>query len=460
MRFEIQAMRIRYGVPLFVTFTPDEAHQLLFIRMSRVRRSDPVRSASVGQDFPAGAIDFPSLACKPTTNSPLEREFVIPMAWADRREVLARDPLAAVDGFRTLTHFMLRHLFGVRSCPMCPDCNKFPRGNDEPCQDRCGSNAEPGGGIFGRVDAVYISLEAQKSTGGMHGHAQVFVQCLHQHTALEEIFEMCEARLHELRHAYEEYNAHVCHASYAGQTAESMECRIRAAEASWPDHEADVAMTAAPPYQLQRAGAQDVEAEAAEWRRVYMEEDVVSLQLAKQHHYHPYSETAQGRVPLSGCQKSDRPGVCKSDFPRTQWICSAATVLCPCKLKSFGMPLSGRKNRLGALHGPCGNEWLNGCAPAMLAGLRGANCDVQVPYRLPYACDTCGHQTTAKERRLIALAAQRAQDAQTGYCADYCSKSQPMGFAEIKEFQKGHEQLHAQLQSKRSLDDVGKRHAR
>ena len=80
MRFEIQAMRIRYGVPLFVTFTPDEAHQLLFIRMSRVRRSDPVRSASVGQDFPAGAIDFPSLACKPATDSPLEREFVIPMA--------------------------------------------------------------------------------------------------------------------------------------------------------------------------------------------------------------------------------------------------------------------------------------------------------------------------------------------------------------------------------------------
>ena len=123
------------------------------------------------------------------------------------------------------------------------------------------------------------------------------------------------------------------------------------------------------------------------------------------------------------------------------------------------MPLSGRKNRLGALHGPCGNEWLNGCAPAMLAGLRGTNCDVQVPYRLPYACNVCGSHVTAKERRLIALAAQRAQDAQTGYCADYCSKSQPMGFAEIKEFQKGHEQLQAQLHNKRSLDDIGKRHA-
>ena len=110
------------------------------------------------------------------------------MDWADRREVLARDPLAAVDGFRVLTHFMLRHLFGVRSCPMCPDCNTFPRGAEEPCQDRCGSNAEPGGGIFGRVDAVYISLEAQKSTGGMHGHAQVFV-------AIESSFGRTAARV-------------------------------------------------------------------------------------------------------------------------------------------------------------------------------------------------------------------------------------------------------------------------
>ena len=33
--------------------------------------------------------------------------------------------------------------------------------------------------------------------------------------------------------------------------------------------------------------------------------------------------------------------------------------------------------------------------------------------------------------------AQRAQDAQTGYCADYCATNQPMAYHEIKEFQKG-----------------------
>ena len=458
MRFEIQAMRIRYGVPLFVTFTPDEAHQLLFVRMTRVRSCDPVRAASIGQDFPAGQMFFPHLGLHDAVRmGPFEHEFTLPMSWAERREVLARDPLAAVDGFRVLTHLMLKHLFGVRVCPYCPDCNRFS--GLEPCQDLGGSNAEANGGIFGRVDAVYISLEAQKSSGAEHGHMQVFVQCLHQHTSLEEIFRLSHTKLAALRAEYEAYNAHVCHASYVGQSNEDMERRITAAEASWPTHELDVSMTTVPTYQLQRATETDnAQNEAADWRRRYMAEDVVQLQLLKQHHYHPYNETTQGRVPLAGCQKSDRPGLCKSDFPRTQWLCAQPTVLCPCKLKTYGMPSGGRKNRLGALHGPCGHEWLNGCAPAMLAGLRGANCDVQVPYRLPYSCPTCGDKLTAEERQQMSLAAQRAQDAQTGYCADYCSKGQPMGHGEIREFQKGHEQLHAQ-HAQKPLDDLGKRHA-
>ena len=52
-----------------------------------------------------------------------------------------------------------------------------------------GSNAAPEGGIFGRVDAVYASNEAQTSTGSLHAHSQVVVQCLHQHTCLSEILQ-------------------------------------------------------------------------------------------------------------------------------------------------------------------------------------------------------------------------------------------------------------------------------
>ena len=42
MRFDTHANRVRYGVPIFVTFSPDEAHNLLMIRLSRTRRNDPV----------------------------------------------------------------------------------------------------------------------------------------------------------------------------------------------------------------------------------------------------------------------------------------------------------------------------------------------------------------------------------------------------------------------------------
>ena len=122
------------------------------------------------------------------------------------------------------------------------------------------------------------------------------------------------------------------------------------------------------------------------------------------------------------------------------------------------MATQGRKNRIGALHGPYGNEWLNCCHPAMLASLRGANVNVQVPYRLPFDCQRCGSDLSAAQRREIVRAAQRAQDAQTGYCADYCAKSQPMAFHEIKEMQKGQQRLQQSMQ-KEPVEKIGQRTA-
>ena len=42
MRFDTHAYRVRHGVPIFVTFTPDEAHNTVMLRLSRARRGDPV----------------------------------------------------------------------------------------------------------------------------------------------------------------------------------------------------------------------------------------------------------------------------------------------------------------------------------------------------------------------------------------------------------------------------------
>ena len=41
MRHDTHGYRIRYGLPLFVTISPDEKHNLIMLRMVRVRASDP-----------------------------------------------------------------------------------------------------------------------------------------------------------------------------------------------------------------------------------------------------------------------------------------------------------------------------------------------------------------------------------------------------------------------------------
>ena len=251
MRFEIEGMRIRFGVPLFVTFSPDEAHQMLYVRMARARCSDPVRAAAWDQDWNVGDRDYPPVDNDTTWPIHVETFRRLVPGWDLRRQALARDPLASVDGFRMIAMLVLEHLFGVKTCPACPDCNHRDTGA-EPCQDDMGSNATVVGGVFGRMDAAYITIEAQKSSGSLHGHCQCFVQCLHQHTQLQEIFQLSCERLAALRAAYLEYNAHVMHGTYAGQDTEAIAQGIADAEAAWPEHKDAVAMIQSPPYQQRR----------------------------------------------------------------------------------------------------------------------------------------------------------------------------------------------------------------
>ena len=94
MRFEIQAMHIHYGVPLFATFSHDEAHQLVYVRVARVRETGPVLRCRQ-----------PGMAASRRMRGSVEtlrRQFP---TWDQRRAVLARDR-----GFRTLVQLTL-HLF-------------------------------------------------------------------------------------------------------------------------------------------------------------------------------------------------------------------------------------------------------------------------------------------------------------------------------------------------------------
>ena len=193
MRFDTNALRVKYGVPIFVTFSPDEKHSLLMIRLSRTRRKDPVllqdAAAALFGDLRTPKLGQPSYSVHDNDDvflalSPEELLAQVP-GYETRRALIAKDPLASVEGFHVMVLMAYQHLFGMRVCPNCPHCNHDA--GSQPCQDYFGSNAKPEGGIFGRLDAGYTSFEAQKSTGSLHAHSQLFVQCLHQHESLAEV---------------------------------------------------------------------------------------------------------------------------------------------------------------------------------------------------------------------------------------------------------------------------------
>ena len=131
----------------------------------------------------------------------------------ERKRILAQDPLASADGFRVLLLLTYRFLFGMNVCKDCPHCNHADR--IAACQDLFGSSATPEGGIFGRVDAGFTSIEAQKATGALHAHAQLSIQCLHQHTRLHAILKLLRERQDAIVSGYLEYKAHVRREDYA-----------------------------------------------------------------------------------------------------------------------------------------------------------------------------------------------------------------------------------------------------
>ena len=113
MRFDAHANRVRYGTAIFVTFSPDEAHNLLMIRLSRVRRHDPVLLGNeTDRDAHFAERQIPSVAEDLSDDVVLgvPIQDMVP-TYDERRRLMARDPLAAVDGFRTLVALAYQHLF-------------------------------------------------------------------------------------------------------------------------------------------------------------------------------------------------------------------------------------------------------------------------------------------------------------------------------------------------------------
>ena len=357
-----------------------------------------------------------------------------------RKAMLARDPLACSDGFRTLVLLTLKHLLGMRFCPHCPHCAC----TDAPCMDAFGSNATAMGGVSGRVDAVYGSIECQKS-GTLHGHFQVFAQCFHQFTPLSDLLKLDDQRHLELLRKYTAYSAHVRRTIYCDP--ESWQDQQKEVEDEWPEYRGSLLMVSRPGYQRQRNGGADA------WKFAYLNEDVEQLQQRKQHHVHLPDGPNGERRPLAHCRDPKDPTKCKSGFPRDRWLTDETFVVCPAMAEQLGMPHKGKRSMIGLAWGPCNDGSLNGHHPALLAGLR-CNGDVQVPYRFPithlshhHGCaDNCDEKVPIWS---LMREAQINQAAQTGYQCDYQNKRLPICRHEAKEWEKGQQQLAQGLDDKK-----------
>jgi len=107
-----------------------------------------------------------------------------------------------------IVRVVLARLLGIRMCPECPHCNK----GKSPCQDAFGSNAEPQGGIFGRVDSLFGGVECQR-TGALHLHFSATVQRAHRHKTLHEIAVLIKSKLLSVD-ALKLYHGYVCRETY------------------------------------------------------------------------------------------------------------------------------------------------------------------------------------------------------------------------------------------------------
>ena len=293
--------------------------------------------------------------------------------------------------------------------------------------DAFGSNAAAAGGIFGRVDSIYGSIECQRS-GALHVHMQVFIECYHQFTPLSELLRLRKEGQLEMLRKYSTYTAHVRRTVYCDP--DSWREEQEEVEEQWPEFKKSRRMVSRPDYQA------DAALPPLAWDGIYLGEDVEELQKHKQHHVHLPTGPNGERQPLAHCRDSKDPTVCKAGFPHDDWLTDELLLICPRLAEGMGMLSAGKRNMVGLLVGPINDPNLNGTHPALLAGLR-CNSAAQLPYRFPITAEThcqicpagCDQQVLLYDQ---AKAAQRAQAAQAGYAADYQNKRFPVARNEAR----------------------------
>ena len=389
-------------------------------------------------------------------------------AYNARRAVLCNSAVSAVDGFKIHTRLSFKYVYGMRLCLQCPNCI-HGQAPDDFCQDGEGLSTEVEGGSLGRSLTIVGTSEFQKKRDE-HLHYQNVVECLHTSSSLYTVEEELERQGEQLLQGYKQYVDHSCLQRYQHDDY-SVEDRQRLGEETWPAHATDARLSSLPAYLGRRPAAalscREAVAEGQLWKQCYYR-DLNHIICLRQEHIHPINRRTGERCPLTACRRKDKPSECKHGFPQDLLIHDAPLLLCPGLAAERGLQCKGKRNCIGQLLPSRNSGTINATIPAM-AIATGDNNDIKIPYRFPVtqtsheklctasSCRPCLEESGGLDSMIRAV--ENSQAAQVGYHCDYCNKRQPIGVAEAKEWEKGHQRLSAETESE-SVSYMMRRHAK
>ena len=180
--------RVVHGEALFITWSPNEQHSALVLRLMRNRRLDPMLQGDSAEEE---ALRWCSQRDTPAiTEAGQDAVSVQLPLYNTRRKLTARDARSVVAAYMYEVKFKLPWLLGLRVRPFCPACNDLTPGASlmTPCQDIFGTNTLPMGGLAGLAATSGGATEFQKkNTPHFHGHVHLINA--YQYRTLAEIAE-------------------------------------------------------------------------------------------------------------------------------------------------------------------------------------------------------------------------------------------------------------------------------
>ena len=473
----LSAFVCRYGSPFMCTISPSVYHSVLVFHLHRGLSADPIYLRDVDLK-PYISMDKPSLATYYDADGKVSScGIFVPLkglelpTFEQRQRMVSQDPLACVDGFRTLVQLVLRTMFGVRVCSECPG-----RSEKCACQDLFGSVSNVEGGVFGMIEAYCGSIEAQL-LGWLHAHILIYLKWVYQHHTMHEIAKMLIARTGAFLRGMADLNRwadRCCAESFA--TPENFnELQLDSIETAWTTKHREDAGLMAHGYSDRVASMDASEYRAWQDRNSDIRSGMCML------HVHPKDQTGARRVPRSCLQKSERAiqkrrtanrkgkaleecRICKYGFPKDEL--RKHVVLCKRLARKLYHGAPGYRAKVGQHEGPrYGYGTTSGyCRKAVPLGethpgmsvVAGCNFHVRRTDKTPPVgaahsdeCKSkaCRQQSNDTINKLARVTAQIHRQ-NVKYVNSYTSKAQPIAKDRVKKFGKIHDYRLRQFQSR------------